>query len=199
MDIATIKYALSMIAIVLTIVAYIPYIRDTYLGRTKPHTFSWLIWTLGTGIIFALQMESGAGPGGWVTGCLTILLGTVLLLSLRQNITRPTLLDYLCLIAAIVALGVWYMTHLPLLSMLILSVVDMVGFIPTIRKSWNDPYSETVSLYFITTLRHMLAAVALTEYNAITLLFPISWVIANAAFTTLLLVRRKKVQQTNAQ
>jgi hypothetical protein len=196
MDISAIKYVISLIAIALTVLAYIPYIRDTYTGKTKPHTFSWLIWTIGTGIIFAIQSGNGAGPGGWVTGCLTALLATVLILSLRQNITKPTVLDYVCLVAALGALGVWYVIEMPLVSMIILSIVDMVGFIPTIRKSWSDPHSETISLYFITTVRHILAAIALTEYNAVTLLFPISWILANAAFTVLLFLRRKNVPQT---
>lgn len=194
MDISYIKYVLSISAIVLTIVAYIPYIRDTYKGVTRPHSFSWLIWTIGTGIIFALQMSNGAGPGGWVTGCLTLVLGTVLVLSLRQNSIRATTLDYICLFAAFVAFTIWITIDQPLLSMIILSVVDMVGFIPTMRKSWDDPFSETMSLYAITTLRHTLAAVALSEYNTVTLLFPLSWIAANAGFTLLLLIRRRSVK-----
>lgn len=50
-----IKLVLSVIAIVLTLVAFIPYIISILSGMTKPHVFSWVIWGITTFIVFLAQ------------------------------------------------------------------------------------------------------------------------------------------------
>ncbi len=55
MELLNIKNVVGVVAIVLTFVAYTPYFLDLFKGKTKPHIFSWLIWTIVTSIIYALQ------------------------------------------------------------------------------------------------------------------------------------------------
>jgi len=38
-----IKVTLSIIGIALTFAGYVPYIRDIFKGKTKPHVFSWFV------------------------------------------------------------------------------------------------------------------------------------------------------------
>ena len=54
---------------------------------------------------------------------------------------------------------------------------------------------ETLALYVITTFRHSLSILGLVEYNIVTLLFPATWVFANAAFAIMLMVRRRAIQE----
>ena len=49
------------------LMAFAPYIYSLYLGRTKPHFFTWLIWGLMMCIAFAIQVTEDAGPGAWIT------------------------------------------------------------------------------------------------------------------------------------
>ena len=42
---------------------------------------------------------------------------------------------------AIADLILWYVLEDPLWTVLVLTVVDSVGFIPTVRKSYHAPYS----------------------------------------------------------
>ncbi len=187
------KLFISIVAVILTFVGYFPYFRDIFNGKTKPHLFSWVIWTITVGITYALQVSAGAGSGAWVTGVLTIIMGSISILSFKYGTKNITKLDIVCLIIALSALPLWFFAHQPVLSAVILAAIDMVGFFPTIRKSWNDPYSETLSFYFITTVRHSLSVLALQNYNIITIAFPGAWVIANAVFAVILVVRRKSV------
>ena len=46
---------------------------------------------------------------------------------------------------------------------------------------------------FITTFRHVLSVIALSEDNIVTMLFPLTWVFANAAFAVVLIARRRAV------
>lgn len=50
------KLIIAIIAAVLTIIAYIPYFRDIFANKTKPHLFTWLIWgiTQGTATVALL-------------------------------------------------------------------------------------------------------------------------------------------------
>ena len=62
------KAVLTIIASFLLIGSYIPYFRDIYSGKTKPHAFSWFIWSLSACIAFAASIVKGGGAGAWVMG-----------------------------------------------------------------------------------------------------------------------------------
>ena len=61
------KTVISIIAVLLTFIGYIPYVRDTLSGKTTPHVYTWFIWGLVTAIAYGLQVSGGAGVGSWVT------------------------------------------------------------------------------------------------------------------------------------
>lgn len=61
---SSLKILFSFIAILLTFLAFIPYIRSIFAGVTKPHVFSWVIWGMTTSIVFFAQVEAKAGMGG---------------------------------------------------------------------------------------------------------------------------------------
>ncbi len=196
MDIKTI---ISIVAIILTFVGYAPYIRDIFKGTTRPHIFSWLIWGLVTGIIYALQVSAGAGSGSWITLNLIFIFVFIFVISFKKGSKDIGKIDIVFLLLALCAIPLWLVIEQPVLSIILLSTIDMLGFAPTVRKSWNDPYSETLSLYVITTFRHGLAIFALAKYNIVTWLFPGTWVIANALFALMLIIRRKKMNLINAK
>lgn len=185
------KSLIGIIAVILTFIGYFPYIRDIIKKKTKPHIFSWIIWTIVTGIIYALQVSGGAGAGSWVTLSLALLLFLIIFLSIENGSKDIKKIDIVFLVIALLTIPIWLVIKQPILSIILLTAIDMLGFLPTIRKSWNNPYSETLSFYIITTFRHGLSILALERYTIITWLFPVSWVIANAVFSIILLVRRK--------
>lgn len=88
---------------------------------------------------------------------------------------------------------VWVFIKQPVTSVVIVSAVDMLAFGPTIRKSWNKPYTETLSSYIINTVRFGLGLFALEHYSVITYLYPLTWFVANGLFSILLVIRRRKI------
>lgn len=187
------KTIIGVIAVILTFAGYFPYFRDIVKNKTKPHTFSWFIWSVIAGIIYALQVSAGAGPGSWVTLGLVVITASIFFLSLRlgKKYIKPG--DIITLVLVLAALPIWLIIKQPVISIVLLSVIDILGFVPTIRKSWRDPYSETLSFYIIVTFRHALSIFAISEYNLITALFPVTWVAMNAIFSIMLIIRRKKI------
>jgi hypothetical protein len=188
-----IKAIISLVAILLIFIGYAPYIRDILNGKTRPHIFSWFIWGITTGIAYALQVSAGAGVGSWVTLCITLVLISVFFLGLKNGNRDIRKIDIVFLVLSLLAIPIWLIVKQPVISIILLATIEMLGFVPTIRKSWDDPYSETLSLYTITTFRHGLAIFALEKLNFITVLYPIIWVIANALFAIILIIRRKKL------
>ena len=141
-------------------------------------------------------MSAGAGTGAWVTMFLGAICFFIFLLGLRNGNKNIKKVDIVFLLLAISALPLWLVADQPILSIILLCTIDMLGFFPTIRKSWNDPYSETLSLYAITTFRQILSFFALEEYSLVTYLFSVTWVFANALFSILLVWRRRRVKKT---
>jgi hypothetical protein len=187
------KTIISVIAIILVIVGYLPYIKDTIKGKTRPHAFSFFLWSLITFVVFALQIKNGGGAGSWITFFLGFIIFLTFILSLKNGKRDIRNIDYVFLILTLIAISLWVFVDQPVLSIILLSVTDMLAFGPTIRKSWVDPYSETLSLYTITAVRHVLAIVALSQINIVTVLFPLTWVIANIFFSIMLIYRRKQI------
>jgi hypothetical protein len=190
-----IKTIISSIAVILTFVGYIPYIRDTLSKKTTPHVYTWFIWGLVTAIAYGLQVSGGAGVGSWVTLAVVFVSFLIFVLGMRNGKKDITSSDTIFFILSIFALLLWLVAKQPVLSVVLVSTIDILGFIPTIRKSWNKPYSETLISYEINTFRHGLSILALQQYSIVTWLYPLSWTLANGLFSLMLIIRRKQVKK----
>lgn len=177
----------------MAVVSYFFYFRDIWSGRTKPHAFTWLIWTSLTAVGFAAQVSDHGGPGAWVTGFTAAVALVIFVVSLfigDRDIARS---DWACLAGAVLAAGCWAATDDPLTAVVLVTVIDALGFVPTFRKSFHHPYGETLVTYQLSALKFVLALVALERFTAVTALYPASLVAMNAVFSLMLVVRRRMV------
>jgi len=185
------KEASGAAALVLTIGLFVPYIRSIRSGKTKPHFFTWVIWAMGTLIVFAAQLAGGGGLGAWVIGVSGCITSYVAFLAYRHrsdlSITRT---DWACLIAALSALPFWFLTSDPLSAVIVLTVVDLIGFGPTIRAAYHRPHDERIWFYALGAIRNVLVIVALEHYSATTLLFPMAVGIACLLLVSFIAYRR---------
>ena len=109
----------------------------------------------------------------------------------KKDITK---VDTIFLIVAFIAFGFWLVLKQPVISVILITGVELLGFAPTIRKSWNKPHSETASFYFLNIFRFILAIFALEKYTIVTTLNPIAWMLGNGLLAAILLIRRKKLK-----
>ncbi len=190
------KTILGYVATLLVFIGYIPYIKDVVAGKTKPHIYSWILWGLVTAIAFALQYSAGAGSGSFVTLAAALMCGVVIVLSLKaKSQVKIVLIDTVFLLLAFLAIALWLVAKQPVLSAVLVTAIDVLGFLPTVRKSWHEPESETVSFYFLNTARFMLSVVALQSYSIVTTLYPVSWLLINFCFGFLLIVRKRMLRE----
>jgi len=122
---------------------------------------------------------------------------TVFILSLWKGTRDIRISDAILLVLSLIALYLWIVVRQPIWSVLLITSSEILAFVPTIRKSWKDPYSETASLYQISIVRHGLSILALEKINILTALYPAAWAITNAAITLILFIRRKDVGKSS--
>jgi len=193
----TIKLIFSALAILITFVAFIPYIRSILSGATKPHVFSWIIWGTTTFIVFLAQLQANAGLGAWpigVSGSVTIFIAILAFIK-KSDITITTV-DWLFFIAALASIPFWYFTSNPLWAVITLTIVDLLGFGPTIRKAYSCPHDENIPFFLLFIVRNTLAIMALESYSMTTVTFPLTVNIACIILVTLVYQRRTAVAIT---
>ncbi len=192
MDITNVKQIVSVVAVALTFIAYVPYYRDIIRGKTHPHIYSWALWALLTVLIVALQIKGGAGAATFVTAAAGLLCIGVIILGLKYGKRDITRSDTIVAILALIAIGFWLIANQPVISIILTVIADLLAFIPTVRKSWHKPHTETLSLYLTNTLRFALALFAVQEYTILSSLWLAVWAIANGLFSIMLIIRRKQ-------
>lgn len=193
------KEILSAIAITLTFVAFYPYLCSIMQGTTKPHVFSWVIWGSTTLVVFLAQLQAGGGVGAWpigVSGVITALIATVAYVK-RADITI-TRIDWLFFSAAMSSLPLWYATSDPTWAVVVLTAVDLLGFGPTIRKSYVAPHSESLAFFGFFAARNTIVVIALENYSVATVLFPAVIAVACVLLMLLIVYRRRSVAANNS-
>ncbi len=189
----TTKAILGAAAAIIALGGYVPYFRDIFSGKTKPHAFSWLIWASLQGIGFAGQISDSAGPGAWITGITAVACMCIFVLAIFRGEKNITPSDWVCLLSAGMAIPLWLATSTPLWSVILISVIDVIGFVPTYRKSYSRPFDETGITYTVSGFTFIISIVALQNYSVITVLYPATLVVANLVFALMLYARRRKL------
>ncbi|MGB2065479.1 MAG: hypothetical protein ACPHUL_09985, partial [Marinomonas gallaica] len=186
----------SVIAIVLALVGFVPYIALIIRGKVKPHVFSWVIWGITTTVVFFAQLEAEGGVGAWpigLSGFVTILIA--ILAYLKRGDATITRMDWGFLIAAFASLPLWYLTNDPLWTVVILTTIDMIGFGPTFRKAYHRPFEDSRVFFIIMILRNVCSVIALEAYSVTTVLFPFCLAVGFLILLIILQYRRIALTQ----
>jgi hypothetical protein len=189
------KEIYGIIASIIAIISYIPYIRDVLANKTKPHAFSWLIWSILTAVAFFGQIAGGAGPGSWVNGFTTVVCFIIFIFGLIKGRSNIVLIDWICLVGAGVAILFWFITNGPLVSVIMVTIIDALGFFPTFRKSYHKPHEETWSTYVLSIFKYVFSLFALQTFSVVTVLFPIYLIFANGIFLVMVMIREKQLRK----
>jgi len=198
MLIHVIKIIASTIAVGISLVAYIPYVIDMFKGKNKPHLYNWISIVLITAIVAYIQFIGGAGVGAIPTMIGVAVDSVVLFYCFRFGTKDIVFMDKVCL--AITLIGVAFyiiLNHDPVLSLVILTTAEIVSFVPTYRKTRNDPYSESLPSYYLLMLKLSLILIALQTYNLLTVSYSASWLIVFVIFLASVYRWRTHARKTN--
>jgi uncharacterized protein with PQ loop repeat len=157
----------------ITLLAIIPYIIDILRGLTRPNVVTWFLWTLNGSILAYAQHTVGASWTLSVLVASTISTGLVTLLAVPFGQRQYGVLDGVCFLMALAAMGGWWWTENPLTAIVLSVVAEIFAVSPTIAKTYRAPETETPITYWATSFATIMSLIASTKFDLANLLFPI--------------------------
>lgn len=172
------------------IISLFPYIISILNGRTKPHLFSWIIWTLLTWVTWAIQYADGAEAGAWPTLVTGLFCMVILALAVKRGHKDITRSDWISFVLGLSSVPLWIYTKDPTYSALLVTAIDLSAFYPTIRKSWSLPREELAFKVAVSSVKHAFSFAALSNVSIATATFPIAVGTMNMILVSIILGRR---------
>lgn len=194
-DIASIA---GKLAGIISLSAYAPYILSILRKQTKPNRASWIIWALVSTIIALSYREAGASyafltPVGYVVGS-TI----VFILSIRYGVGGWTPFDRKCLIGAAISLVIWHIFNSPMSALLINLLINLLGTLPTARKAWYQPETESKVFWSLVSLGSIVNLFAVENWTFSMAVYPVSMIFLIGIVTVpVLWTKRPQVMGVN--
>lgn len=169
---------LGLLAGVIGIVGYIPYIRDILKGSTKPDRASWVIWTLEYAALFGAQLSVGAVESLWIIGLQLLGVVVICALSYRHGVGGFDKKNTVILLSVCAVLLLWYFTRSADLTIILLIAVEAVGVALTMRKVYLQPGSETLTMWVLIATAGVIGIAAVGGgANAILYVYPAALIV----------------------
>jgi hypothetical protein len=168
--------------------AVIPYVKDVLRGTTRPNIVSWSLWTLAVLITLAAQITAGASWPALILVGATVANVTVIVLALfGYGYTKFGTVEWICLFLSLAALIFWRITEQPLVAIGFAITADCIAYIPTLVKTYKDPFSETAVYWLLLVVTDLMAIASTTLFNAANLAFPIYYASINTVLFGLII------------
>lgn len=190
------KNIFSIIAILIGVASRIEYISLILRKKIKPHAFSWLIWSILTSIAFAAQLTEKGGAGSWVTGFTAAACFAIFVLALIYGERKYSYTDWASLAGSGVAMILWWLTSGPLFAVILVSIIDIIGFVPTFKKGFKKPFEDSVTIFWVSNISFILSLMAMENHNLTTWLYPVTIIVTNSTFVIMIILRRKLYKKT---
>ena len=146
----TIKIVASVLATGIALIAYVPYLIDMFRGKNKPHLYTWISIFPVTAVVAYIQLIGGAGIGAIPTILGVGIDAVILFFCFRFGTKDVVFIDKVCLAISIAgAISYALLSSKPVVSLAIVTAAEIISFIPTFRKTRNDPYSESLPSYYL--------------------------------------------------
>jgi hypothetical protein len=167
------------IGVILNLIGTIWYIKTIIYNQTRPNIISWFLWMLAPFVGVFLQIKAGAGLsalGPFMAGFGPLLIIIVSLI--RKNVIwKITTFDIICGSFALFALVLYILTNKLGISIFFAILSDAIAAVPTIKKIWKFPETES-SLTYMTGIIH----------NTLVLLIIKNWIFSIYSFSIYLII-----------
>ncbi len=161
-------------------------------NKYSPSTFSRVVWVLLAINSFAGVILSQSSRASVLLGGL-LLLGNVAvcIVSFWKGVRTIGKLEYICL-ALLAASGlIWIFFSAPLVNLGISFIAHFVGAVPTYKKVWSDPKSESTAFWSLFFFASLLSIFASPGSSIRDVLLPVYYTFFDGSLFVLSLRRRK--------
>lgn len=190
------KNILGVLAVAISIASYVVYFWAMYTGKAKPHAFTWFVWGTLSAIGLGAVWVSGGGSGTWVIAVNMICSYIIAGIGLWQRHVQYDKHDWLALGGAFLAMLLWWVTENALYAVVLISLSDVVGLIPSLRKAYRLPFEENAMTFILGFFYYILSLFALESFSLTTSLYYFTIMVSDLAIISIILLRRRAVLKT---
>lgn len=207
------KDLMGALAVVIAVVAYAIYAWQSLRSEARPHPLSWLIFGVLTGTGYLVQLDQAAGPGSWVMAITTVVCLLLCVMSFWKGERAFPWYEWAFLVAASVVFlfYLWsrqpallvatlsgaprdaIVRHGPAISAVLASIVNVLGFGPTVTKAWSRPHSDSVTTFLLNGIKFIPSFFAMDAISVATCALPAALVVANLAVAAIIALRRVRL------
>jgi len=164
---------IGLLAAIISLVSFIPYIFDILNRKAVPNRATWIIWMVVGVIIAASYYAAGARESAYLPIANAIGLVFMAILVIRYGEGGLARLDVLCLAGAGLGLILWLLTSEPLFALYLTIGIDAIGALPTIKKTYERPESESNRAWLLYLVANSLNLFAITNWTLAIASYPV--------------------------
>ncbi len=150
------------------------YVRDTLRGDTSPNRVTWGLWAIEGVLGFAVEIQQHVGLASVMTLMLGFVPVVVILASLKspRGVWKIGRFDVVCGCIAMVGLVFWGVVNQSTVALVAFVAADQVAALPTVRKAFLAPTSESPRLFFLGFVNCGITLLTLRHFTTGGALFP---------------------------
>lgn len=171
------------------------YLYLTLKGRIKPNKVTWFLWALAPMLGFAAEIYQGVGVESALTfsigfGPLLVFTGSFVN---KKAVWKISSLDIICGALSLLGLFLWLTTRIGNIAILFALLADFLAAVPTIRKSYFFPETESGLAYLLGSMGGLLTLFSISKWNFASYAFPVYILILNFLLWFLIKYKPKRV------
>lgn len=183
---------LYILIIAFGIASYFVGVWQMLTNKYLPSTFSRVIWVLLSINSFAGVVLSNGSKSSVLLGAI-FLLGNIVIciVSFWKGVRKIGKLEYYCLALLLVSGFIWIFFEAPLVNLIISLIAHFIGGIPTYKKVWINPKSESFGFWSLFFVASLLSVFVADTTSLKSILFPIYFVIFDGMMSLFTLRKSK--------
>ncbi len=181
---------IGVVAGFLSLLGFVRYLVSINQGKARPSRVTWWIWAIVGLVLCFSYYSSGAVDTIWVPASLAIGPLTIAIFALKYGEGGWNRYDQGCLLSAGASLLLWWWFDSPIIALLINIVIDFLGALPTLRKSYYQPHTEDILTWSIFLTANTLNLFAINDWSFALCAYPF-YLFCNTVVIVGLLLRPK--------
>ena len=163
-----------LLGVVASCIGGLVYMRDTLSGATKPNRVTFLIWAIAPLTAAAASFSSGvtwAVLPVFISGFIPLLI-LIASFANKHAYWKLNAFDYICGALSLLALLLWILTKDPDIAIIFAILSDAFAVLPTLRKAWKYPETETAIAYIAALFTALTSFSEISSYSFAAVAFP---------------------------
>jgi len=175
------------VGIAISLTGGFTYIRDTLRGVTSPNRVTWSLWAIEGLLAFVAERQQHVGLASFMTLFLGLVPLVVVVASFRdrRSYWKIGRFDVACGIVSIIGILFWAVSNHPTVALVTFVAADSIAGLPTLRKAFVVPASETAWNFLAGSLNGGITLLTLSRFTTAGALFPLAILVMDLAIGSL--------------